>query len=263
MSGLSPFEQQLAEIDREGHRQRVWGRFVAACKAASDFPFPPKPPVYPLEIDDREWARLILEAGRSFAATGLHKQMATTGDMPFGLRMAVGVVWLASLDGATVDGLMKIISYAKEAGVNSLTLARHLEQVPAVFERLGAKQDDSREALVNELRPLAEKVKAGLDRQDVRLADLETRLAALGCKEESAEPTTPATDDFTGILSAPDIARRFGVKITPLESALRRARESQPDCFIETDEGRRRNEPRYLYRVADVQPIIERLQPRK
>jgi hypothetical protein len=55
--------------------------------------------------------------------------------------------------------------------------------------------------------------------------------------------------------SAGDLARRFGWSVGAVESFLRRYRERFVDCFDEAD-GRRRNEPRYLYRVADVLPAL-------
>lgn len=55
--------------------------------------------------------------------------------------------------------------------------------------------------------------------------------------------------------SASDLARRLGQPIDTVETFLRRHRERFPDCFREA-EGRRRNEPRYLYRVADVWPAL-------
>jgi hypothetical protein len=73
----------------------------------------------------------------------------------------------------------------------------------------------------------------------------------------------PPADEFTGLLSAPAIAKMFRVSLPALESALRRERETHTDCFVETDEGRRVNEPKYLYRVAEIRPIIERLQGRR
>jgi hypothetical protein len=52
-------------------------------------------------------------------------------------------------------------------------------------------------------------------------------------------------------LSAADLAGRLGLSRNAVEVYLRRYRRDYPDCATE-NEGRRRNEPRYLYRVADV-----------
>jgi hypothetical protein len=57
------------------------------------------------------------------------------------------------------------------------------------------------------------------------------------------------------LLSASDLARQLGKPIDSVESFLRRYRSRYPDCYTLT-EGRRRNEPQYLYRVADVLPVL-------
>lgn len=57
--------------------------------------------------------------------------------------------------------------------------------------------------------------------------------------------------------SANDLAKTLGLsgRAAAVETFLRRYREKFPDCFREA-EGARRNEPRYLYRVADVLPAL-------
>jgi hypothetical protein len=60
------------------------------------------------------------------------------------------------------------------------------------------------------------------------------------------------------LLSAGDLARLLKLSLPRVESALRRYRENHPDCFTEA-ENPRKNEPRYLYRTADVLPVLRRL----
>lgn len=74
-------------------------------------------------------------------------------------------------------------------------------------------------------------------------------------------PTTilgapPPGDPLPSFLSAADLARRIGRPERAVESFLRRYRESHPDCFTEVT-GTRKNEPRVLYRTADVwKPLL-------
>jgi hypothetical protein len=68
------------------------------------------------------------------------------------------------------------------------------------------------------------------------------------------EPETP----LPVFISASDLARFLGLPPARVESALRRFRSDHPDCAFEVDNPRR-NEPRYLYRSADVRPVMERL----
>jgi hypothetical protein len=58
---------------------------------------------------------------------------------------------------------------------------------------------------------------------------------------------------------AAELARRLGQRTDRVESFLRRLREQFPDCYINTEQPRV-NEPRYLYRTADVWPLLERKQ---
>jgi hypothetical protein len=60
-------------------------------------------------------------------------------------------------------------------------------------------------------------------------------------------------------LSASDLAKRLTGRLSlkAVESRLARLRAKKPDCFREV-EGRRMNEPQYMYRVADVLPELER-----
>jgi hypothetical protein len=72
--------------------------------------------------------------------------------------------------------------------------------------------------------------------------------------DESESPSPP----LAALLSAPDLARHYGLPVARVESALRRFRDDHPDCFIEV-ENRRQNEPQYLYRTADVRSVLNRL----
>jgi hypothetical protein len=74
---------------------------------------------------------------------------------------------------------------------------------------------------------------------------------------ELASRGTPANGFPLGAFaSASDLARHLGRPVPAVESFLRRSRDNHPDCYVET-EGRRRNEPRYLYRVADILPSLQ------
>jgi hypothetical protein len=58
-------------------------------------------------------------------------------------------------------------------------------------------------------------------------------------------------------LSAPDLARFFDLPKDAVEAFLRRHRDKFPDCSIE-NEAPRKNDPKYLYRTADVElPLKE------
>lgn len=80
----------------------------------------------------------------------------------------------------------------------------------------------------------------------------------------AAESTneTPAADDvehsavLPELLSAPALAKHLGQTPGRVESFLRRYRDKYPDCYREAD-GKRRNEPRYLYRTRDVLPALQ------
>lgn len=69
---------------------------------------------------------------------------------------------------------------------------------------------------------------------------------------DSREATAP----LSAMLSAPDLARLMEQPAKRVESFLRRFRESHPDCYSAVDNPRR-NEPRYLYRTADVWPALQ------
>jgi hypothetical protein len=60
------------------------------------------------------------------------------------------------------------------------------------------------------------------------------------------------------MMSARELASYFGLPYSKLESALRRYRAHHLDCWHEV-ENPRRNEPRIMYRVAEVSPVVQRL----
>jgi hypothetical protein len=62
----------------------------------------------------------------------------------------------------------------------------------------------------------------------------------------------PALSEF---MSASDLATRTGATRDSVNAFLRRYRDDYPDCVTEV-EARRRNEPHYLYRAADVLPAL-------
>jgi hypothetical protein len=66
----------------------------------------------------------------------------------------------------------------------------------------------------------------------------------------------PVATLVPALLSASDLAERLGLTKNAVEVFLRRYRADYPDCATE-NEGRRRNEPHYLYRVADVLPNLK------
>jgi hypothetical protein len=67
-----------------------------------------------------------------------------------------------------------------------------------------------------------------------------------------------ALPDLPKMIAAPDLARLLELGVDRVESALRRFRERHPDC-AEEQGNPRRNEPRWLYRTADIHPVVERL----
>jgi hypothetical protein len=92
---------------------------------------------------------------------------------------------------------------------------------------------------------------------------VEGRLRA--AEEASASAPRPATGRGevapppATFMSAADLAGYLGQPLPKVESHLRRYRQSHPDCAIEQKDPRH-NEPRILYRVADVWlPLMEKL----
>jgi len=71
-------------------------------------------------------------------------------------------------------------------------------------------------------------------------------------------PPTETLPYVPTVATAKDLAHLLEKPVGKVEQFLRRHREKAPDCFIEINkDDRRRNEPRYLYRVAEVLPILK------
>jgi hypothetical protein len=87
------------------------------------------------------------------------------------------------------------------------------------------------------------------------LAALNNIWVAIG-PNPAAAPLNPA--DLPPLISASHLARATGVNKAALDSALRRHAEKHDDCRIEQDNPRP-TEPRFMYRVADVWPIVQKL----
>jgi hypothetical protein len=97
---------------------------------------------------------------------------------------------------------------------------------------------------------------------NARAADRATRkiegMLPAGAWSQREEPPAREPTALPAMLSAPDLARWLDLPVSRVESALRRYRTEHRDCCQEV-ENRRRNEPRYLYRTADVLPVLQRL----
>lgn len=73
--------------------------------------------------------------------------------------------------------------------------------------------------------------------------------------DAATAPRPDGPEDLPALLSAADLSDRLQQPRSRVESFLRRFRKSHRDCYTEADSPRR-NEPRYLYRVADVWPAL-------
>jgi hypothetical protein len=88
--------------------------------------------------------------------------------------------------------------------------------------------------------------------------------AALNQHEHEATAPPPALEqtsaDVTGpppaLLSAADLASLTGQSVDKVDSFLRRYRENYPDCYVQ-NESKRKTDPKYLYRTADVLPALQ------
>jgi hypothetical protein len=78
----------------------------------------------------------------------------------------------------------------------------------------------------------------------------ELRMRAADPPQQVAEAAAPE------FLSVSDLAGLLHLSVDQVDAFLRRYRKKYPDCCIET-EGRRKNDPKYLYRSADVLPVLE------
>jgi hypothetical protein len=75
-----------------------------------------------------------------------------------------------------------------------------------------------------------------------------------GAARRNAETPEPAVPP-NFLMSAADLAKHLGQPVERVEVALRRHRQNHRDCVVETSNPRVR-EPRYLYRVRDVWPVL-------
>jgi hypothetical protein len=77
------------------------------------------------------------------------------------------------------------------------------------------------------------------------------------CGPPPVESMATATD-LPPFASAKDLATLIGKpsNASAVESFLRRYRDKYPDCYTE-NESPRKNDPKYLYRVADVLPVLK------
>lgn len=90
------------------------------------------------------------------------------------------------------------------------------------------------------------------------LRRLRTELQTLRARVDTSRQDrveTEEVDPLPSLLSAAELAKRIGQPVARVESFLRRYRAKHPDCFIESSCSRR-NEPRYLFRTADVWPAL-------
>jgi len=71
----------------------------------------------------------------------------------------------------------------------------------------------------------------------------------------NAGPDLETVDGKQEFASGPELARKLEITNDAADARLRRIREKYPDCFIEIDHPRA-NEPKYIYRVADVIDLL-------
>jgi hypothetical protein len=101
-----------------------------------------------------------------------------------------------------------------------------------------------------------------INRRLYELADSTTPTSAPPASKKQAEgakskPKATTGEILPALLSASDIATRIGRLRSSVTSFLTRFAETHPDCRVETP-SKRRNEPAYLYRTADVWPALEK-----
>jgi hypothetical protein len=75
-----------------------------------------------------------------------------------------------------------------------------------------------------------------------------------------AQPAAELLSPLPALLSAADLARLLGQPTERVDTFLRRFRRARGDCYIEVD-NRRKNEPQFLYRTADVLPALQQQLP--
>jgi hypothetical protein len=83
---------------------------------------------------------------------------------------------------------------------------------------------------------------------------------APGVQAAGATARAPTTATGNSPLASKDLAAVLGPSVSSaaVDSFLRRHRAKYPDCFITVDDDdRRRNQPKYLYHVAEVMPALK------
>jgi hypothetical protein len=86
------------------------------------------------------------------------------------------------------------------------------------------------------------------------------RALAEAAVEPAAAQTSPVAPAIPApppvLLSAADLAKLTGLSVDQVDSFLRRYRENYPDCYVR-NESKRKTDPKYLYRTADVLPALQ------
>lgn len=110
---------------------------------------------------------------------------------------------------------------------------------------------------VNPLRLVFHPVKKKTEATVFIAGHLETLAEFIGLGDEEQLAANGTADSGFLFLSASELAKTVGQPIDAVESFLRRYRQKSPDCFMPTDSPRR-NEPKYLYRTAEVLPELKK-----
>ena len=88
--------------------------------------------------------------------------------------------------------------------------------------------------------------------------ELQTKLSDIAVRLNDWKKGAQVGKTDNATLSVKQLAGNFGVPYDALRKRLDRERKKDHDCFLEVS-NRRANEPRFLYYVAKVRPIIEDL----
>lgn len=110
-----------------------------------------------------------------------------------------------------------------------------------------------------DVRPVREARQAIRDALDALAAPPNAATPTGTQQGEGEKPKPDATTEAIppALLSASDIAARINRKRESVTSFLTRFAEKFPDCRVENP-SKRKNEPGYLYRTADVWPALEK-----
>jgi hypothetical protein len=182
----------------------------------------------------RELTALVRQATESVASV----EAALTLAAPLDARSAhqEALVTASAIVHAGGQVALRIVDFRKAV--------EHLQRVPAVDVR----------ALLDRMR--RETCLAWHAHQ--RLSPPVVTTLAYASGQEHVETAASAPGELPPLLSAGDLARVLQQPVARVESFLRRHRVTYPDCCTEVEEGgRRKNEPRYLYRTADVWPVLQ------